>query len=139
MNDKNRAVKTLEELIKQLVPDNPEPDYDDPVLRIDGLYKCADCGAYEAPSAGWLCAPCTQANSRGYKVGYKGGRCWNGAHRDAGRVTHSLPLTAGDTSFDTAVCGTKPGERSYGWVIAGRGQGVTCKRCLAKMDEGETK
>jgi len=110
-------MKTLEEVIKQLIPEQTDisPQAD---TRSDN-----DVAAVATPTI-----------EGGYKVGYKGGRCWNGAHRDAGTVNHALPSDACDTSFDKALCGVTPGSRSYGWVMARERQVVTCKRCLAKMD-----
>ena len=125
---------TLEDAMKKLIGENHQAFNDEPDETVNTTYFCADCRS-EVQSDGDLCKSCELAHKRGYKVGYKGGRCWNGAHRDAGRVNHALPVVAGDTSFDTAVCGTKPGARSYGWVLTNNSEAVTCERCLKKMTD----
>ena len=62
---------------------------------------------------------------------YLGGRCWNGAHRDAGRVVHLVPDD--ESVFGQALCGARPGARSYGW--AETDNEATCKRCLSKHEK----
>jgi len=65
----------------------------------------------------------------------KGGRCWNGAHRDAGKVVHAVHEVdyAGD-NFEKALCGTAPGPRSYGWTYAPNELDVNCPKCVKKME-----
>jgi hypothetical protein len=76
----------------------------------------------------------TSARPAGYKPHYLGGRCWNGAHRDAGKVVHAVrPLTGGGSNFNTAVCGRTPGGRSYG--LAETADEVNCPRCKKCMGE----
>lgn len=67
----------------------------------------------------------------------KGGRCWNGAHRDAGHVHHAVFCTdpTGDVNGfwgNPALCGVTPGIRGYGWVPKA-GEQVTCLKCLKKL------
>ena len=67
----------------------------------------------------------------------KGGRCWNGAHRDAGQIIHLVPAmptySSGDW-FYKAVCGTEPGRRSYGWNKTDKD--ANCPKCLKRYAAG---
>lgn len=63
----------------------------------------------------------------------KGGRCFNGAHRDAGIIVHALknaPNYSGPC-FEKALCGAEPGLRGYGWAETERE--VNCPKCLKKQ------
>jgi hypothetical protein len=67
----------------------------------------------------------------------KAGRCADGFERGSGSVVHIVPSARpfGDYHAGAALCGTKPGRRSAGWVdLAGYfGQsGVTCVRCVSR-------
>ena len=63
---------------------------------------------------------------------YKGGRCWNGAHRDAGTIIHIIEgeKPNGDW-FGKALCGSEPGRRAYGWVLTDKP--VNCRKCIHKL------
>jgi len=64
----------------------------------------------------------------------KGGRCFNGAHRDRGQVVHAIPGKEENGMWQTkALCGSKPGQRSYGWSTTLKE--VNCKTCLKKLTE----
>jgi hypothetical protein len=53
--------------------------------------------------------------------------CGAGAVRRA--VVHSVPASvSGGDWFDKALCGVRPGLRSYGWI--GSAQAVNCAKCL---------
>lgn len=66
----------------------------------------------------------------------KGGRCWNGAHRDAGTLIHLINAPSDvrnvHGSFATALCGAEPGRRSYGWTPDERE--VNCLKCKNKLN-----
>lgn len=65
----------------------------------------------------------------------KGGRCWNGSHKDRGVVVHAvepLPPTSNGDWFKTALCGAEPGARSYGWSNTSRE--INCPKCLKKLN-----
>lgn len=62
----------------------------------------------------------------------KGGRCFNGAHRDAGQIVHAIPVDTEPSGFwgAPALCGAEPGRRGYGWAISTKT--VTCPKCIKK-------
>lgn len=65
---------------------------------------------------------------------YKGGRCWNGAHRDAGILVHIIEGEETNGYWGgKALCGTEPGKRSYGWAKTSRQP--TCAKCIKKRDK----
>lgn len=79
-----------------------------------------------------LSAP--KAKTKTYHVS-KGGRCWNGAHRDSGRLIHAVICDQHNSNhpfFKKSVCGTMPGRTSYGWIEE-EDREVTCPKCLKKM------
>jgi len=56
------------------------------------------------------------------------GRCRTGSER-GGHLAHAV---AGDSWYETALCGAKPGKRSNGWSEY-RPEAVTCPKCLARL------
>ena len=65
----------------------------------------------------------------------KAGRCFNGAHRDKGKIIHAVPPLPDDTSGywgAKALCGTSPGRSSYGWDHTD--QDINCPKCLKKIN-----
>lgn len=67
-----------------------------------------------------------------YVTARKGGRCFNGAHRDGGAIIHLVPATdAGGYWGDKALCGTSPGLRGYGWSESDLP--VSCEKCIKKQ------
>lgn len=60
-----------------------------------------------------------------------GGRAANEARRDGGRVYHAVRVGSGYGA--AALCGKRPGKRSYGWEEDSPGKAVTCPRCLLSM------
>lgn len=73
-------------------------------------------------------------NESNYVPARKGGRCWNGAHRDSGIVIHAVEPMREDCSGywgTKSLCGTEPGIRGYGWTESKRP--VNCGRCLKKI------
>ena len=72
-----------------------------------------------------------------YVPATKGGRCWNGAHRDAGQIVHLVPPINGHGAwFSTALCGAEPGRRSYGWSESNKE--VNCEKCKKKLIKHNT-
>lgn len=74
-------------------------------------------------------------SERKFVAAYKAGRCFNGAHRDAGRIIHAvepLPETMSSASqwLTKAACGAKPGQRGYGWSESS--EQINCPKCLIK-------
>lgn len=64
-----------------------------------------------------------------YSTVRKAGRCFNGAHRDGGAVVHIVKGTEPNGFWgDKALCGTRPGDRSYGWSLTNRA--ATCDKCI---------
>ncbi len=62
---------------------------------------------------------------------YKGGRCWNGSHKDAGTIIHIIEGVEPNGYWGgKALCGTETGKRSYGWAKSD--SEATCKRCINK-------
>jgi len=60
----------------------------------------------------------------------KAGRCFNGAERDQGYITHAVP-DHDFPSWTPALCGAVPGARGNGWKDPSpEGTEITCKRCL---------
>lgn len=73
-----------------------------------------------------------------YVAARKVGRCFNGAHRDAGTIIHLVPeRTANGDWFLKALCGTTPGRRGNGWTESEHL--ATCKKCLAKQEKNNSK
>ena len=63
----------------------------------------------------------------------KAGRCFNGAERDQGVITHAVP-DDGFPSWEKALCGTKPGARGNGWKSpTNKNSEITCERCKKKL------
>ncbi len=63
---------------------------------------------------------------------YKGGRCWNGSHRDAGRIVHIIEGEEINGYWGSkALCGAKPGLKGYGW--AKTNSPANCSKCLNKL------
>lgn len=58
------------------------------------------------------------------------GRCATGAERDKGARFHAVPE---GTGWQPALCGASPGRRGNGWSPY-QGDGVTCPRCLSRME-----
>lgn len=64
----------------------------------------------------------------------KGGRSWNGSHKDRGQIVHSVPSQPEGTSGywgDKALCGAEPGRRGYGWSETDKE--VNCEKCLTRQ------
>lgn len=66
----------------------------------------------------------------------KGGRCFNGFHKDRGQVVHAVP---NDKEDDTpaywggkALCGAETGQRSYGWSHTPEKE-INCLKCIKKQ------
>lgn len=65
-----------------------------------------------------------------YKARVKAGRLANGAELDHGTISHAV-------NSHGALCGTKPGKRSVGWVAPYPDEDyppITCQKCLANID-----
>jgi len=65
------------------------------------------------------------------------GRCANGAERDGGRRSHVVmidPHRQLTPSWETAVCGAKPGRLSNGWDEVDGAENPTCPRCRARLE-----
>lgn len=65
-----------------------------------------------------------------YKAKVKAGRLANGAELDHGHISHAVNLHG-------ALCGTKPGKRSVGWVdpYPEVDPPITCEKCLEAIDK----
>ena len=78
-------------------------------------------------------------NSKIYLSARKGGRCWNGFHRDGGSIIHAVPTRDGlePNGFwgDKSLCGTEPGLRGFGWSKVALD--VNCPKCLKKLEKWE--
>jgi len=62
----------------------------------------------------------------------KAGRCFNGAHRDAGIIVHAVNGIEPNGFWGTkALCGTVPGQRGHGWTKCDRD--VNCPKCIKKL------
>ena len=65
----------------------------------------------------------------------KGGRCFNGAHRDRGQIVHGVITKDGKEPNgywgSKALCGSEPGLRGYGWSQTDKE--VNCTKCLKKL------
>jgi hypothetical protein len=61
------------------------------------------------------------------------GRCRSGGDSTGTRY-HAVP-DGRPESWQLALCGAKPGERSNGWSTR-IGDAVTCPRCLKRMADG---
>lgn len=91
---------------------------------------CRDCfAATEDLNDAGLCPRCQAEHDRGYRIQSLGGRCRNGAERDAGRLFHAVPVGS-----YRALCGAEPGRTSVGWSSWGRGEEVTCSRCKSRLE-----
>jgi hypothetical protein len=98
----------------------------------DKTPRCSMCREYKKLNEQDLCFECQTDADRGYTVSAKAGRCANGAERDSGSLFHARLLTEHGAEWKP-VCGSAPGPRSAGWSIR-KGQPVTCKRCLKKLE-----
>lgn len=66
----------------------------------------------------------------------RGGRVWNGAQRDAGKVVHWVASPPCNGFWgNAALCGIRPGSRGYGWAQESRE--ATCLKCLKKAAMSE--
>ena len=66
----------------------------------------------------------------------KGGRCFNGAHRDSGAIIHIVEGDEVNGFWGTkALCGTEPGRRGYGWTLANKD--ATCEKCIKNLTNKE--
>lgn len=63
----------------------------------------------------------------------KPGRAANGAQRDHGTLVHAVDTQWDWGSYEPALCGTRPGRRTPGWVEPYNGGQVTCPKCLKKL------
>jgi hypothetical protein len=62
---------------------------------------------------------------------YKGGRCFNGAHRDAGTIVHIIQGEEPNGYWGgKALCGAEPGRRSYGWSKTEKE--TNCQKCIKR-------
>lgn len=71
-----------------------------------------------------------------YVTAKKVGRCFNGAHRDAGTIVHLVPAKKEGCSgdwFAKALCGTEPGRRGNGWSATDNI--TTCEKCITKQSQ----
>lgn len=71
-----------------------------------------------------------------YTEATKGGRCFNGAHRDAGVIVHYVrKMEYGCAGYwgDKALCGTEPGRRGYGWNVSTKN--VNCPKCIKRYEK----
>ena len=77
----------------------------------------------------------------------KGGRCWNGFHKDRGTVVHLIEGEEPNGFWGgKALCGTEPGIRSSGWSRAmtfinrqkSVPKEVTCTKCKKIKDNTKT-
>lgn len=69
-----------------------------------------------------------------YSTVYKGGRCWNASHRDAGTIVHVIEGESPNGYWGgKALCGAEPGRGSYGW--ADTNKKTSCKKCLTKINQ----
>lgn len=121
---------TLVEMIEKAAQRSEAIPFDEPKAE---YITCKMCSV-QVESHGY-CGECQSQIDTGFIYSVKGGRCWNGAHRDMGQVIHALPFDqeSGNASF-AALCGTKPGYRSYGWVQVQEVLAPTCKKCLKKWE-----
>ena len=66
------------------------------------------------------------------------GRCANGAERDGGRRSHIVLSDVRPNgsmsfpSFETALCGAKPGRLSNGWTEVDGAEQPSCPRCQTR-------
>lgn len=68
------------------------------------------------------------------KTVYKGGRCFNGAHRDAGQIIHLIEGEEPNGYWGgKSLCGARPGMRSYGWAETKKA--VNCTKCILKNNQ----
>jgi hypothetical protein len=88
------------------------------------------------------CVECQSNIDRGYLLRVKGGRAWNGAHRDMGQVVHAKSLERdgfGYPEYGFSICGDTVGRRSIGWVsyvdvvVEQMHNEPTCKKCRKKL------
>jgi hypothetical protein len=74
------------------------------------------------------------------KPGSLMGRLANGNEADQGRLVHAVPDTTTQYGLGRAACGAKPGRRSGGWDVDHYvGGGVTCIRCVSRLQRAESK
>lgn len=66
----------------------------------------------------------------------KGGKCWNGAHRDSGVIIHIVEGKEVNGFWGTkSLCGTEPKRRGYGWTLANKD--ANCEKCIKKFTNKE--
>lgn len=69
-----------------------------------------------------------------YVPAFKGGRSWNGFHRDKGLIVHAVPEHQHNGFWGTkAACGTEPGRRGYGWSDTAKE--INCDKCKLKLSK----
>jgi hypothetical protein len=123
-------MKGLMDIFKDIAERYPaEPPVEE--LESDPVYYCDICRDHRVERPDAICPQCAIDQARGYCVRSLAGRCANGSELDHGTRFHALPTT-GQTW--RALCGTKPGRRSVGWVTWGADQAVTCPRCIKKLE-----
>jgi hypothetical protein len=125
---------TIQSMLETIAARYPAPAELEPLQWVEPRPRCHNCRGYEVMDYGELCEHCTLDNQRGYSVMYKMGRLANGAALDGGTIYHAVKNT-GDYGIGSAVCGTKTGRRSAGWMRQVN-QPVTCKACLKKVQRG---
>ncbi len=66
----------------------------------------------------------------------KGGRCWNGFHRDGGVIIHIKEGTEPSGFWGgKALCGTEVGYRGYGWAKESLDRHANCPKCVKKLEK----
>lgn len=103
-----------------------------PVHWVEPRPHCDQCRDYEVMNEGDICEHCQRESSQGYRVMYKMGRLANGAALDGGSRYHAVELGTHEYGMGKAICGTKTGRRSAGWMRQVN-QEVTCPQCIAKL------
>lgn len=90
---------------------------------------CSICRDVEVKDRRGHCGHCQKELEQGYMVRSLAGRARSGIDTH-GTLFHAI-------AFDQhiAFCGAKPGRRSIGWSLWGKGQDANCKRCLRKLDK----
>ncbi len=62
---------------------------------------------------------------------YKGGRCWNANHKDAGIIVHIIESDEPNGFWGgKSLCGAEPGRGGYGWAKTEKNP--TCAKCIKK-------
>lgn len=75
-----------------------------------------------------------EEESKVFSTVRKGGRCFNGAHRDGGVIIHIVCGTEPNGFWAAkALCGTQPGQRGYGWSSTQKQ--ATCEKCIKRLNE----